>query len=116
MIDVAGLLVGHRLARHHLDALGQGGGDGVLHALLVGARRRQDIHGVVAPDRAEDLLGRGEVEGGDGGAGQIAGCAELDDPADPERLGRPGQEHPYVVTHLEVVFLSRCGVHHDIVR
>ena len=83
---------------------------------LVGPRRGQDIDGVVAPDLAEQPLGRGQVEGGDGGAGQIVGGAESDDPADGERLRWAGQEHPDVVARREVVLLRRSGVHHHVVR
>ena len=116
LVDVAGLLVGHCLTGHHLDPLGQGGRDGMLHGLFVGARGRQDIHGVVASDLPEDPLGGGQVERGDGGPGQIAGVAERDDPTDGERLGRPEQQHADMVSHLEVVFLRRGGVHDDLVR
>ena len=58
---------------------------------LVGSRLRHDVDGVELAHLAEDLLGGGKVEGGEGGPGQVVGGAELDDPGDGERLRRPGE-------------------------
>ena len=48
----------------------------LLDAGLVGPGRGQDVDGVEAPALAEQALGRGQVEGGQGGAGEIVGRAE----------------------------------------
>ena len=116
VIDVVGLLVRHGLAGHHLDPLGERGRDGVFDGLLVRTRRGQDVDGVVASLLTEEALGGRQVEGGDGGAGQVVRRAERHDPADGERLGRAGQEHPHLVADGEVVLLRRPGVHHHLVR
>ena len=109
LVDGVRLLVGHGLAGDHLDPGREDGGDGPLE-------RRPCPPPAVATtsmasklaDLAEQLLGRGQVEGGQRGPGQVVGRAELDDAGDGEGLGRPGQEDAHVVAHAEVVLLCRA--------
>ena len=76
LVDGVGRLVGHRLAGHHLHAGGEGGGDGPLDLGLVGPGLGQHVDGVELAGLAEELLGGGEVEGGQGGPGQVVGRPE----------------------------------------
>ena len=90
LVDVVGLLVGHRLPGDHLDPGRQDVGDGVLQARLVDSRLGQDVDGVEVADLSQQALGGRQGEGGQRGAGEIVGGAELDDAGDGEGPGGPG--------------------------
>ena len=81
LVDVARLLVDHGLAGHHLDPGGEDPGDVMLDGGVVCSRRGHEVDGVESPGETEELLSRGQVEGGDRRTGQIVGRAELQ--ADP---------------------------------
>ena len=99
----------------HLDTAGEHSGDGPLDRVFVDPGRGHDVDGVEPTLGAQDGLGGGDVEGGEGGAGQVVRRAEPGQADDGERAGRAHEEDPYPLPHLEAVLLCRAQVHDDLV-
>ena len=116
LVDGGGLLGGHGLPGDHLDPGGQHGGDRLWTAALSAPGRVRTSDGVVTPGLPEQLLGGGQVEGGQGGSGQVVGRPEPDQAGDEEGLRGPGQQDPHVVPYHEVVLRGRPLVHDHLVR
>ena len=87
---VVGLFGGRLGPCHHLEALRQPGTDGRQQLVLAGAGHRGHIDLVDVARFADQLLGGGQVEGEEGGAGQVVGRAELGDPDDRGIVAAPG--------------------------
>ena len=94
---------------------GRARGDGALHALRLRPGVATTLMVSNLPTSPSTRLGRGDVERGEGGSGQVVGGAEAGQAADGERPWRALQEDPHPLTHREVVLLGRSQVHDDVV-
>jgi hypothetical protein len=108
-----GALVRHLLAGDHLDAGRQDLGHAVAQLQGRHAADRLHVDGVEGRHLAQHPLGRGHVEGGQGGAGQVVRRAETGDAHDGEVLGRALEQDLDRVPDPDLVGLGRARVDDD---
>ena len=83
---------------------------------LVCSRFGHDIDVIELAHLPDDGLCGRQGEGGQRGAGQVGGVAELSDARYGVRLRRQLRQDADALAHLEVVFLCGGGVHYDVIR